>query len=70
MPPCLYHSIEKLGTEGGFRLKLPLILGCGSFRCGSDQEKLKNPFILSMAFFTVSLAVFIGVEMAVLIGAL
>ena len=47
--PVLYQSIENDGTEGGFNENFPDIFGCGIFKCGRDHEKLKNPFILSIA---------------------
>ena len=47
-------------------LKLPEMDRCGSFRWGSDHEKLKNPLMESMTLRTVSRAFCIGVSMALL----
>src|SRR5690554_4328356 len=60
-PPIafLYQLIPKLGTDGGFKLNLPLILKCGIFSLGKDHEKLKKPLILLMALDTIFLAPFI-----------
>ena len=58
IPPSLYQSIPNDGTLGGFRLNFPLIEKCGSFSFGRLHEKLKNPFIFSIApdttFFAAS----------------
>jgi hypothetical protein len=51
----LYHAILKCGTEGGFRLKLPLIVMWGSFRWGSDQLKFIMLFSLLTALETIDL---------------
>ena len=64
--PFLYHEILKCGTDGGVRLNFPEMLICGNFSFGRLQEKLKNPLILSIAFFTASLAALIGVVIALL----
>ena len=45
----LYQLILKCGTEGGLREKEPVMLTCGSFILGNDQEKLNIFFILSIA---------------------
>ena len=65
-PPLAYQSMPKCGTLGGAMLKLPEMDRCGSFRWGSDHEKLKNPLMESMTLRTVSRAFCIGVSMALL----
>ena len=65
-PPFAYQSIPKCGTLGGLMLNPPEMDRCGSFRWGSDHEKLKNPLMESITFRTVSRALFIGVSMALL----
>lgn len=63
----LYQSTYSFGIEGGASENFPFIEKCGSFILGKDHLKLKNPFILSIAFFTKSLAALIGVVIAVFI---
>lgn len=65
--PVLYQSIENDGTEGGFSENFPDIFGCGIFKCGRDHEKLKNPFIRSIAPDTTDFALSIFDENADLI---
>ena len=62
----LYHAIEKCGTDGGFIENLPETLRCGSFRCGSDQEKLNLDLMVSITLDTVFFAAVILSEIAVL----
>lgn len=64
IPPSLYHSMPKCGTLGGDSEKLPLMLICGSFRCGRLHEKLKALFIALIAELTAFLAAFILSEIA------
>ena len=61
----LYHSIEKCGTDKGLKEKLPEIEMCGSFRLGSDQEKLKMLLIRSIAVCTAFFAPFTALEIDV-----
>ena len=64
----MYQSIEKCGTDGGFRLKLPVIFGCGNFSFGSDHVKLNFDLIASIALCTAFFAALIGVVIAFLIA--
>ena len=41
--------MENFGALGGFRLKPPSMLKCGSLISGSSQSKSKNFLIFSMA---------------------
>ena len=52
----LYQLIPKLGTDGGVKLKEPLIEICGNFKCGNDHENLKKLLILFMALLTIFFA--------------
>lgn len=38
IPPSLYQSIERCGTEGGAIERLPLTLKCGSLICGKGDS--------------------------------
>src|SRR5699024_7111563 len=67
IPPFSCQLIPNLGTEGGFKLNFPLMLKLGILSLGKLQLKLKNPFILSMAVLTASLALLIGFIIASLI---
>ena len=53
MPPCLYHDMERWGTDGGFRLKLPVIEKWGNFSGGNDQLKL-NRFLMPLIPFVTA----------------
>ena len=71
MPPLAYQSTEICGSpplsqSSGFAE--PLMLKCGSGICGHWNLKLKKPFIASIAFLTMFLAVSIGFWMAVFIA--
>ena len=69
IPPSLYQSMDRWGTLGGFRLKLPLILKWGSLMSGSFSfSPAKKPLMASTTRFTVSVAFSIGVVMAVLMA--
>lgn len=69
MPPSLYQSILMCGTLGGLKDSLPEMLKCGSLMWGSSSFKPeKKPLIASMAAFTFSLALSMGVVIAVLMA--
>lgn len=65
IPPSLYQSIERCGTEGGAMDSLPVTLKCGSLMCGREIfMPEKNPLIASTTLLTLFLAATIGVVMA------
>ena len=51
----LYQMIPKCGTDGGVKLKEPLIEICGNFKCGNDQLKFIIDLILLIAPETTDL---------------
>ncbi len=68
IPPSLYQSIERCGTEGGAMDSFPVTLKCGSLMCGREIfMPEKNPLMASTTLLTLFLAASIGVVMAVFI---
>ena len=68
IPPYLYQSIERCGTEGGEIDSLPVTLKCGSLMCGREIfMPEKNPLMASTTLLTLFFAASIGVVIAVFI---